>query len=70
MNNCDCSICENHEYEMPDRMNLEEMLEFTKGDKKFIDGRRGLLTLYNYCPFCGKKIDWVDIRKMFNTYKN
>jgi hypothetical protein len=27
-----------------------------------LDARRGLTTRLNYCPFCGKKIDWKKIK--------
>jgi hypothetical protein len=29
----------------------------------FIDRRRGLATLFIYCPLCGLKISWSTIRK-------
>ena len=29
----------------------------------YIDRRRGLATLFNYCPLCGAKINWIKIRK-------
>ena len=31
--------------------------------KDYIDGRKGLATLFTYCPLCGKKIDWRKLRK-------
>lgn len=30
----------------------------------FIDKRRGLAKLFNFCPLCGKRIDWKNIRKL------
>lgn len=39
----------------------------SKGKKlkhnEFLDWRCGLATMFNYCPDCGKKIDWEKIRK-------
>lgn len=32
-------------------------------EKEFIDGRRGFVGRYNFCHWCGKKIDWKDINK-------
>ena len=29
----------------------------------YIDNRRGLATLFNYCPSCGLKINWNGLRK-------
>lgn len=59
---CECSICENHEYDMKNRMTLKEMIEFIGDRKEMLDSRHSFLTFYNYCPFCGKKINWKDIK--------
>jgi len=61
--NCDCLICENHEYEGENTMNLERTRQYIGKDKSFLDRRRNILTLYNFCPFCGKKINWKEIKK-------
>lgn len=29
----------------------------------YIDRRRGLATLFNFCPWCGTKINWTLLRK-------
>ena len=60
---CDCSICENHGYGGEARMTLKDTIEFTGGDKTFLDRRKNYLTFYNFCPFCGEKIDWKNIKK-------
>lgn len=31
--------------------------------KDYIDRRKGLATLFNFCPLCGLKINWSEIRK-------
>lgn len=31
--------------------------------KDYIDKRKGLSTLFNFCPWCGLKINWKQIRK-------
>ena len=31
--------------------------------KDYIDRRRGLAALFNYCPLCGLKINWKTIKK-------
>ena len=31
----------------------------------YIDKRRGLSTLFNFCPLCGSKINWKGIRGLF-----
>lgn len=33
--------------------------------KDYIDKRRGLATLFNFCPLCGSKINWKGIRGGF-----
>jgi hypothetical protein len=30
--------------------------------KDYIDRRRGLATLFSFCPVCGTKINWKEIR--------
>jgi len=34
--------------------------------KDYIDKRRGLAKLFNYCPYCGIKINWTELRKELN----
>uniref|UniRef100_A0A6M3IHE4 Uncharacterized protein n=1 Tax=viral metagenome TaxID=1070528 RepID=A0A6M3IHE4_9ZZZZ len=31
--------------------------------REVTDRRRGQATLFNYCPECGKKIDWKKLRR-------
>jgi hypothetical protein len=33
--------------------------------KDYIDRRKGLATLFNFCPLCGSKINWKGIRGGF-----
>ena len=30
---------------------------------EFLDRRRGYMTLFNNCPYCGEKINWREIKK-------
>jgi hypothetical protein len=30
---------------------------------KYLDQRRGYTTLFNFCPTCGEKINWKQIKK-------
>ena len=32
--------------------------------KDYIDKRRGLATLFNFCPNCGTKINWKELRDL------
>lgn len=34
--------------------------------KTYIDRRSNYATLYNYCPYCGIKINWKKMRKMLD----
>lgn len=63
-NECDCSICENHEYDGENRMNIKQTIEYTRGDSQFFDRRKSYLTFYSFCPFCGQKINWKEIKKL------
>ena len=29
--------------------------------KQIVDGRKGYLSRFSYCPYCGNKIDWKNI---------
>ena len=31
--------------------------------KDFLDRRRGYMTMFNNCPYCGEKINWREIKK-------
>lgn len=33
--------------------------------KQLVDGRKGYLWRYNYCPYCGEKINWKELLKVF-----
>ena len=35
--------------------------------KDYLDGRKGLATLFKYCPICGQKINWKKIRAELNN---
>ena len=60
---CDCSICENHEYSGSNRMNINETKQYIQNNRSMLDKRKCLSTFYNYCPFCGIKLNWVKIKK-------
>lgn len=34
-----------------------------KTKSQIVDNRRGFLSRFNFCPFCGIKIDWKQILK-------
>jgi len=29
--------------------------------KQIVDGRKGYLSRFSYCPYCGEKIDWKTV---------
>lgn len=31
--------------------------------KDYLDRRRGMATLFAFCPWCGKRFNWAEIRK-------
>lgn len=31
--------------------------------KDFLDGRKGHMTMFKHCPYCGEKINWKKIKK-------
>lgn len=33
-------------------------------EKQLIDGRKGYLMKFNYCPYCGTKIDWKKLKSL------
>lgn len=51
----------------------QTMNSLTRGNEKlmkedykpvdFLDRRRGYMTMFNHCPYCGEKINWRSIRK-------
>ena len=54
----------NDYFQNPDNnLYLNDYREKTSGDKKFLDRRTGYSFLFNFCPLCGKKIDWHILRK-------
>lgn len=32
----------------------------------FLDRRKNYMTLFNYCPDCGEKINWSNIKKLIS----
>lgn len=34
--------------------------------KSYIDKRKGFATLFNYCPYCGEKLNWKKLRQMLD----
>ena len=66
---CDCFIGffswdEKHIHLSTLEMNQEERkyLGISLSWNEILDGRRGHTHTFNYCPFCGKKIDWNKIK--------
>ena len=56
----------NERSELSKRLSIEFDRSFMAfAPKDYIDRRRGLAKLFNYCPLCGKKIEWKGIRKKF-----
>ncbi len=42
----------------------EKLLKEDYEPKEFLDRRKGgCMTMFNYCPYCGEKINWADIKK-------
>jgi hypothetical protein len=41
----------------------ETMANLTRKPIEFLDRRRGYMTMFNYCPYCGEKINWREIKK-------
>lgn len=35
----------------------------------YLDRRKGLATHYNYCPYCGKKLDYKKIKQIAKKYE-
>lgn len=33
--------------------------------KQLVDGRKGYLGRFSYCPYCGEKINWKEILEVF-----
>lgn len=72
---CDCWIGILNSYDQTDENNLNINSYISKlktlSDltlifaKDYIDKRKGLSTLFNFCPNCGKKINWVKLRNKF-----
>lgn len=45
---------------------IEELIGDTRSHKdmrSLLDGRSGMATKYNFCPFCGAKINWRNLKK-------
>ncbi len=41
-----------------------------RSDRKpieFLDRRRGYMTMFNNCPYCGEKINWGEIKKALKS---
>jgi len=49
-----------------DYEDLKTIQEVLNMPKRYIDGRMGYARKFNYCPDCGDKIDWKDIRSNLN----
>ena len=47
-------------------MLLDNALYYKREPIEFVDKRKSLSTLFNHCPLCGIKINWIRIRKMIN----
>ena len=41
----------------------EKVLREDYTAKEFLDRRKGYMTMFNYCPYCGEKIDWKANKK-------
>ena len=63
---CNCYIGYLHGYERED-LSLDDYIDVllsctALSPRTYLDRRRGLATLFNFCPWCGKKIDWKEIK--------
>jgi hypothetical protein len=69
MKKCDCWLGMFHSYEYNDEDNLElskirtQLSGLRFEPKDYLDRRKGLSTMFNFCPWCGLKINWRDIKK-------
>lgn len=53
--------------EVPSLKNNTELHRKWLSMRDYADKRKSTdLTRFDYCPFCGKKINWKDIRRTYN----
>lgn len=62
----DCYICKWNDFTHDTLMTLQDLIEASKDSiytmKDYIDRRKSTnITRFNYCPFCGEKINWKTI---------
>ena len=64
-----CYICLWHDSEWNELMNFEELVLASKESvyplSDYTDRRKSTnITQFDFCPFCGEKIDWKQLRKV------
>lgn len=69
---CECTVGIWHNYEDSHLVTYSELKELSKGVKTYnmkdyLDARKSTnFYSFSFCPFCGKKIDWEQYRKINN----
>jgi hypothetical protein len=82
--NCDCHIgrlCDEYIYISNMNKQIDDIIKTQQNLKQFnllngevitskeiLDSRKGYLHKFNYCPYCGEKIDWKIL--LFNIKEN
>lgn len=80
---CDCWIGIIYEYGHDIELNISNYANLIKlyiedstwswaekpSPKDYLDRRKGWTNMFNYCPICGKKINWVKLRKALKEEK-
>lgn len=41
----------------------EKLLKEDYKASDFLDGRKGYMSMFKFCPYCGDKINWREIKK-------
>lgn len=64
-----CYICLWHDYEWNELMTLGDLVQACKESiytlEDYSDRRKNTnITQFDFCPFCGEKIEWKKIRKI------
>jgi len=77
INNCDCLLGflsgekvskSTIDFEVQAIVNIQQKFKkigLLRGDpqskRQIVDGRKGYLSRFSYCPFCGEKVNWKQV---------
>jgi len=69
-----CYICLWHDWEWNELMTLKDLIEASKESIytmiDYTDKRKSTnITHFDYCPYCGEKINWKDFRRVIANDK-